>query len=379
MEPAPIDAIVRANLQRIVPYSPGKPTREVQEELGIREVVKLASNENPLGPSPKAIEAMRVAAPEAHIYPDSASAELTAALAEKWDTDPEGIVVGRGSDEVIHMLGLAFVSPGDEVIYSDPSFALYPLTTDLLDGVSVQIPARDFTHNLEAFADAITPRTRLIFISNPYNPTGTIVTAEQVGKFMERVPDTCVVVFDEAYFEYVESPRYPRALDYVREGRRAIVLRTFSKAYGLAGLRVGYGMTTPEIAEPLKRVRAPFNVAGIAQVAALAALSDPEHVERSVRMVSEGRQYLYTECKRLGLRWVPSEANFVFIDAGVDSCWLFDQLMRRGVTVRTGDIFGHPTFIRVTVGTPGENKIFISALEEVLSAQVPRQGLGGSS
>jgi len=375
----PIEELARPSVQRIVPYSPGKPTREVQEELGPIEVVKLASNENPLGPSPLAVQAMCEAAAAAHIYPDPVCAELTAALAEKWDTDPEGILIGRGSDEIIHMLGLAFVGPGDEIIYSDPPFALYPLTTDLMDGVSVRIPARDFTHDLEAFAEAITARTRLIFVCNPYNPTGTIVTAEQVERLMQRVPDTCIVVFDEAYFEYVESPDFPRSLDYVREGRRVAVLRTFSKIYGLAGLRVGYGMTTAEIAGPLKQVRAPFNVASIAEAAALASLRDPEHALRSARVVSEGREYLYGELRRLGLSYVPSEANFVFFDAGVDSRWAFDELMRRGVTVRTGDIFGYPTYLRVTVGTAEENATFVGALEEALRAQGSRADSGGSS
>jgi histidinol-phosphate aminotransferase len=283
--------------------------------------------------------------------------------------DPEGIVVGRGSDEIIHMLGLAFVNPKDQVIYSDPPFALYPLTTDLMDGSSVIIPARDFTHDLEAFASAITPRTKLVFVSNPYNPTGTIVTEQQVARFMDAVPDTCIVVFDEAYYEYVESPDYPDSLKYVREQRRVVVLRTFSKAYGLAGLRIGYGITTQEIAAVLKQVREPFNVAGIAQVAALAALRDPQHADRSAHMVSDGRRYLYREFERLGLSYVPSQANFVFFDAGVDSRWLFRELMRRGVTVRTGDIFGFPTFIRVTVGTREQNEKFICALEDALNAQ----------
>lgn len=377
MKRTPIEELVRPSVQRIVPYSPGKPTREVQEELGPIEVVKLASNENPLGPSPLAVKAMCEAAAEAHIYPDPVCAELTAALGEKWDTDREGILIGRGSDEIIHMLGLAFVGPGDEIIYADPPFALYPLTTDLMDGVSVRIPARDFTHDLEAFAEAITPRTRLIFVCNPYNPTGTIVTAEQVERFMGRVPDTCIVVFDEAYFEYVEAPQFPRSLDYVREGRRVAVLRTFSKIYGLAGLRIGYGMTTAEIAGPLRQVRPPFNVASLAEAAALASLRDPEHAVRSARVVSEGREYLYGEFRRLGLSYVPSEANFVFLDVGVDSRWAFDELMRRGVTVRTGDIFGYPTYLRVTVGTAEENARFVGALEEALRAQGSRGASGG--
>jgi histidinol-phosphate aminotransferase len=374
-----IEALMRPSLHHIVPYSPGKPNREVQEELGPIEVVKLASNENPLGPAPRAVEAIRRAATEAHIYPDPECRDLVAALAAKWQVEAEGIVVGRGSDEVIHMLGLAFVNPGEEVVYSDPPFALYPLTTDLMAGAHVRIPARAFRHDLEAFAAAITERTKLVFISNPYNPTGTINTAAEVNRFLEQVPESCIVVFDEAYYEYVEAPDYPDCLAYVRQGRRVVVLRTFSKAYGLAGLRIGYGLTTPEVAHALKRVREPFNVAGIAQAAALAALSDAEHVERSRRMVSEGRRYLYAHLDRLGLRWIPSEANFVFFDAGVNSRLLLQELMRRGVTVRTGDIFGYPTYVRVTVGTREQNERFIEALQEALAVlRAPGEAMGTS-
>ncbi len=359
--------IIRPSIKRIVPYSPGKPTREVQEELGPIEVVKLASNENPLGPSPLAIEAMERAIREVHIYPDPVCAELTAALAEKLGVGEEQIIIGRGSDELIHMIGLAFVNPGDQVVYSLPPFALYPFTTDLMAGERVGIPAREFKHDLEAMADAITDRTKVIFVANPYNPTGTISTAEEVERFMQRVPERCVVVFDEAYYEYVDDPAYPDTLEYVRQRRRAVVLRTFSKAYALAGLRIGYGIMTPEIAAALRQVREPFNVSSVAQAAALASLQDPEQVERSRRLVAEGKEYLYGEFQRLGLFYVPTQANFIFVDTGVDSRQLFDALMRRGVTIRTGDIFGYPTFIRVTIGTMDQNRKFVAALEEALA------------
>jgi len=364
----PIEKLARPCIQRIVPYSPGKPTREVQAELGPIDVVKLASNENPLGPSPKAIEAMTAALAEVYVYPDPACAELTAALAEKWSVPAEGILIGRGSDEVIHMLGLAYLNPGDEVLYADPPFALYPLTTDLLDAVHVPIPCRDFRHDLEAFAEAITERTKLVFIASPHNPTGTINTAEEVERFLEQVPDHCIVVFDEAYYEYVDDPAYPDTLRYVREGRRVAVLRTFSKAYALAGLRIGYGMTTPEVAGPMLKVRQPFNISTVAQVAALASLADHEQVERSRKMVAEGREWLYGQLDRLGLPYVRSQANFVFFDSKVDSRLLFEELMRRGVTVRTGDIFGYPTYVRVSIGTAEQMRRFLGALEEALAA-----------
>ncbi len=361
-----ISDLVRNSIKQITPYSPGKSSREVKEELGLAEVVKLASNENPLGPCRRAIEAMQQAASEVYFYPDPVCQDLTAALAEKWEVDPAGILVGRGSDEIIHMMGLAFVNPGEEIIYSDPWFAMYPITAALMDAQAVTIRHRDFTHDLEAMAAAITDRTKLVFISNPYNPTGTIVTAQQVAEFMEALPDHVIVGFDEAYYEYVDDPDYPDCLDYVRAGRKAVVLRTFSKAYGLAGLRIGYGIAPPDVATALKQVREPFNVSGISQVAALASLADPDQVQRSFQLVQDGKQYLYEQFEQMGLEYVPTQANFIFVDVGIDSRKCFDELMRRGVTVRTGDIFGLPTYIRVTIGTMEQNRKFIEALREVL-------------
>ena len=360
-----ISDLVRNSIKQIKPYSPGKSSREVKEDLGLAEVTKLASNENPLGPSAGTVKAMQQAAAEVYFYPDPLCRDLTEALAEKWDVDPDGILVGRGSDEIIHMMGLAFVNPGEEIIYSDPWFALYPITAALMDARAVTIRHRDFTHNLEAMAAAITDRTKLVFISNPYNPTGTIVTAEQVGEFMEALPDHVIVGFDEAYYEYVDDPDYPNCLDYVREGRKAVVLRTFSKAYGLAGLRIGYGIAPPEVATALKQVREPFNVSSIAQAAALASLADPDQVQRSFQLVQDGKQYLYEQFEQMGLSYVPTQANFIFVDVGIDSRECFDELMQRGVTVRTGDIFGLPTYIRVTIGTMEQNRKFIEALRDV--------------
>lgn len=367
-----IRTLIRPSVKTIVPYSPGKSSKEVTQELGLTEVIKLASNENPLGPSPKAIAAMQAALSEVHVYPDPLWTDLRIALGEFYQVDPAGILVGRGSDEIIHMLGLALLNPGDEVIYSLPPFALYPSTTTLMAAEHVAIPSRDLLHHdLDAMAEAITPKTKLIIIGNPCNPTGTIVKRHELARFMERVPDHCVVAFDEAYAEYVEDPDYPDTLPYAREGRLTITLRTFSKAYGLAGLRVGYGIAHPEVAQAIGLTCEPFNVSSLAQVAALAALGDREHVQRSVAVNSEGKRYLYGEFERMGLRYEPTEANFIFLDTGMNSRACFDALMRRGVTVRTGDIFG-PQFInwiRVTVGTPEQNRIFIAALEEVLASE----------
>ncbi len=361
------DELIRETVKRIVPYSPGKSSAEVLRELGIAKVTKLASNENPIGPSPRVVEALCALAPEAHIYPDPECTQLSAALGAHLGVDPAQIVIGRGSDEIIHMLGLAFLNEGDNVVFAAPPFALYPHTTRLMGAEERVVPHREFRHDLEAMADATDARTRLLFISNPYNPTGTIVTADEVERLMARVPDTCIVVFDEAYVEYVRDPRFPDALGYVRADRRCAVLRTFSKAYALAGLRVGYGVAPLDIAVALKQVREPFNVSSAAEVAAVAALADQEHMRRCVAVNTEGIAYLEEQFAALGLRYVPTQSNFIFVDVGMDSVACFDGLMRRGVTVRTGEVFGLPSFIRVTVGAPEHNEQFVTALREVLA------------
>ncbi len=361
--------LVRDCVKTITPYSPGKSSREVMDELGLTEVTKLASNENPLGPSPRAVAAMQAALDQVHIYPDPTWADLRAALGAFYNLDPAGILIGRGSDEVIHMLGLSLLNPGDEVIFSLPPFALYPFTATITEARQIGIPSRDMVHDLAAMQAAISPRTKLIIIGNPCNPTGTIVRQDAVTRFLDAVPDHCVVCFDEAYAEYVEDPAYPDSLQYAREGRLTISLRTFSKAYGLAGLRVGYGMAHPEVAKAVGLVCEPFNVSTLAQVAALAALADCEHVQRSVATNQAGKRDLYAAFERMGREYVPTEANFIFVNTGIDSRACFDGLMRRGVTVRTGDIFGFPTWIRVTVGLPTENQRFIAALEQVLAGE----------
>ena len=358
--------LIRDNVRRIQPYSPGKDSEEVKREYGLHEVYKLASNENPLGPSPLALEAIRQAATEVFLYPDPTWRDLTLALAEKFRMAPETVLVGRGSDEIIHMAGLALLEPGAEVVFSDPPFALYPLTAALLGARAVPVPARDLTHGLPALAAACTDRTRLLFVSNPYNPCGTIVRRAEVDRLLEAVPERTVVVLDEAYCEYVDDPGYPDSLEYVRQGRPVLVLRTFSKIYALAGLRIGYGFAPPALAEGLKKACEPFNVSTLAQAAAIASLGDDEQVRRSQQMVWEGRDYFYGEFTRLGLEFIPTQANFVFVNLGVDSREAFEGLMRRGITFRTGDVFGLPTWARVTIGTPTHNQAFIERLEEVL-------------
>jgi histidinol-phosphate aminotransferase len=358
--------LMRETIKRIVPYSPGKSSAEVMKELGIEKVTKLASNENPLGPSPLAVAAMKEIAENVFVYPDPQCVDLTEALSERLDVPTETIIVGRGSDEVLHMLGLGFVNEGENLVFSAPPFAMYPITARLMGAEERVVQHRDFRHDLDAMAEAVDEKTKLIFISNPYNPLGTIVTADEVDQFMDRVPDTCIVVFDEAYFEYVDDPDYPDTIQYVREGRRCAVLRTFSKAWALAGLRVGYGVMPEDIATVLKQVREPFNVGLMAQAAALASLEDPEQVKRSVANNDAGKDFLYAQFEAMGLEYVPTQSNFIMVNVGIDSVECFDALMRHGVTVRTGDIFGLDTWIRVTIGLPEENERFIEALRDVL-------------
>jgi histidinol-phosphate aminotransferase len=361
MNPPPVPE----HVQRLIPYVPGKPIEEVQREFGLTDIVKLASNENPLGPSPRVHEAIRAASQSLGLYPDGSCHALVQALCRRLEVGPEQLIVGNGSDEVIHYLGLAFLRPGDEVLTGDPSFVQYRHAALLNQAEFIATPLRDHTFDLEAMAERLGPRTRLVFIANPNNPTGTLVGRRAVEQLLQRLPETAILVMDEAYYEYVDDPDYPQSLDYVRAGLNVVVLRTFSKIYGLAALRVGYGIGRPEIIRALHQVREPFNVNSLAQAAALASLEDPDQVPRSRKLNSEGREHLYRQFERLDLPYVPSQANFVLVDVRRPSRPVFEALMRRGVIVRA--LGGLPTHLRVTIGLPHENERFIQALEAVLA------------
>jgi histidinol-phosphate aminotransferase len=283
---------VPPHVQRLKPYVPGKPIEEVEREYGLTDILKLASNENPLGPSPRALEAVRAALSGLALYPDGSCYALVRALARHWEVRPENLAVGNGSDEIIHYLGVAFLRPGDEVLTGDPSFVRYEAAAVLNEAEYVAVPLREHRFDLEAMAERLSARTRIVFIANPNNPTGTMVSKAEVERFLDHCPEQALVVLDEAYYEYVDDPAYPQSLDYVREGRNVVVLRTFSKIYALAGLRVGYGIARPEIIQALHQVREPFNVNSLAQAAAIASLEDPEQVLRSRRANLEGRDYL---------------------------------------------------------------------------------------
>lgn len=361
--------LLRPNVLEIRPYTPGKPISEVQRELGLTDVVKLASNENSLGPSPKALEAVRAALVEAHLYPDAGCVDLKAALAERLGVPTSQIAVGNGSDELLTTLAMALVTPGDEVVFADPSFISYPLVAKRLGAKPVAVPLTpDERHDLPAMAAACTDRTRVLFVANPNNPTGTIVRADEVAAFMDTVPEHVVVVFDEAYFEYVQAAEYPNSLPLVLQGRRVAVMRTFSKAYGLAGFRVGYMLGPEWLVDAVDRLRHPFNVSSLAQVAALAALDDTEHVARSVEMNRAGLARVHGLFDELDMRYADSHANFAWVDTGMPAQELFQAMLRKGVIIRPGHIFGRPTHQRVTIGTAAEMERFATAFREVLTA-----------
>ena len=357
----------------LVAYEPGKPVEELAREMGLEpsQIIKLASNENPLGPSPAALQAMRDTLERSHFYPDGGAWALRNAIAEKLDLKRENVILGNGSNEIIEFIGHAFLKPGDEVVTAGHAFAVYSLMAQLFGAHTVEVPDPGFTHDLEAMLAAITPKTRQLFIANPNNPTGTLVGQEAINRFMERVPEHVLVIFDEAYFEFLDNP--PDVLRYVREDRNVVVMRTFSKIQGLANLRIGYGLAPARIAEVLQKTRQPFNANGIAQAGALAGLCDEEHMRRTRELTHEGRNYLEAEFTKMGLTFVPSVANFVLVQVG-DGDAVFKALLKRGVIVRAMRSYKLPEWIRVSVGTMEQNRRFIAELEILNKAGLLKTG-----
>ncbi len=353
-------------LRELVAYEPGKPVEDLARELGIPpgEIIKLASNENPLGPSPKARQAMIDTIERAHFYPDGGGYYLREAIAEHIGLAMANVILGNGSNEIIEFLGHAYLQPGDEVVVARHSFAVYRLMAQLFGAKVVDVADPDFVADLDAMLAAITPKTKEVFIANPNNPTGTMVFQAEIDRFMERVPEHVMVVFDEAYYEFLDEA--PDVIKYVRAGRNVVVLRTFSKIQGLANLRIGYGLAAPEIIEVLQKARQPFNANGIAQAGALAGLRDKAHMDATRRVAHEGRDFLQSEFLEMGLEFVPSHANFVLVRVG-DGKKVFDALLRRGLIVRAMGSYGLPEWIRVSVGTMPQNKVFIAALRELAS------------
>jgi histidinol-phosphate aminotransferase len=362
-----IDALVPAWIRTLLPYPPGKPIEELEREYGISDSVKLASNESPLGPSPKALEAAAGALANLHRYPDGDCYYLKRAVAKHLGVSPDALIFGNGSNEIIELIVRTFLRAGDEAVMADQAFVVYRLIVQASGGSSRLVPLRDFTHDLDGIAEAIRPQTRVVFLANPNNPTGTIFKRDAWERFLEAVPATVVIVMDEAYAEYVDDPDYPDSLAALGAGRLIVTLRTFSKIYGLAGLRIGFGVGAPEVVEMLNRVRQPFNVNSVAQVAARAALEDTEHVRRTKECNREGMAYLRRECERIAVECVPSWANFMLVRVG-DGGRVYEALLRRGVIVRPMAVYGFPEHVRVTVGTAPENERFIAALGEALGA-----------
>ena len=358
---------VSQHIAAIVPYPPGKPMDELEREYGITNAIKLASNENPWGPSPKAVKAIGEMLHNLHRYPDGSSFALTMALAAWIGADPAEIVLGNGSNEVIEFLVKAFVATGDQVITSHPSFLMYQKFVQVRGGENVVIPLRDMSHDLEGISAAVTDRTRLIFIDNPNNPTGTLIEKEVFARFLTGLPQSVIVVVDEAYVDFVEPSRRIDILGSIRnpENIPAIVsLRTFSKAFGLAGLRVGFGIMHHEVASLLHRVRQPFNINLPAQAGALAALDDMAHYTHTLRATTDGRAWLHQAVAELGCTPYPSHTNFFLIDVGGDATRLYEAMLYHGVIVRSMKAYGYPDCIRITVGTAAENQRFVAALGE---------------
>ena len=361
------DGLVAENITRLKPYHPGKPIEEVQREFGLTDIIKLASNENPLGPSPRVVEVMRRAVEKVALYPEGAAPVLRSLVAKKHDVAEDMLVFGNGSDEILHLVCETFIVPGqDGTVQAEPTFAMYEIYATLANADIVKVPLKNYAHDLDAMADAITPSTRIVFIANPNNPTGTLVTQREVERLLDRLPERAILVSDEAYDDYVESPDKPDLLPFVREGRNIVISHTFSKVHALAGLRVGYAIMPPDLAGFMNRARSPFNVNLVAQAAAAASLSDEEHVRASVALNTSEKHRLYEELEAAGIAYVPSEANFVLIDVERDSREVFDLLLRRGVIVRAGYGLGLPRHIRVTIGTPEQNGRFLAELTSVM-------------
>ncbi len=356
-------------VQGLSPYQPGKPIEELEREYGVKNAVKLASNENPLGPSPLALAAARAALADIHRYPDGNGFVLKNALAKKLGVRAGCITVGNGSNDILELLARAFVQSQNEVVFSEHAFAVYPIVTRAVGATPVVTRARDWGHDLAAMRAAVNARTRLVFIANPNNPTGTWLKAGELESFIQAMPPHVLVAVDEAYFEYVGATGYPDTVAWTGKYPNLVATRTFSKIYGLAGLRVGYGVSSPEVADILNRVRQPFNVNSIALAAAAAALGDEAHVARAVETNREGMQQLTRGFTELGLGYIPSVGNFVCVDFGRPAPPVYERLLREGVIVRPVANYGMPNHLRVTVGLPGENERFIKALEKVTSGK----------
>jgi len=365
-----IEQLALPGVRGLHAYEPGKPVEELERELGISNIIKLASNENPLGPSTKVLEAISAALPTLSRYPDGNGFALKQALADKHSTSIEQVTIGNGSNDILELLTRAFVSPDNEVVFSQHAFAVYPIVTQAVGAKAIVVPAKEWGNDLDAMLAAITDKTRVVFVANPNNPTGTCVARNALKDFIKAVPNHVITVIDEAYFEYAQDlfPDFESAEHYLAESPNLIVTRTFSKAYGLAALRIGYSLSSVEIADFLNRVRQPFNVNSLAMVAAVAALKDEQHLLDSLALNKAGLEQYHQTCIELGLEWIPTAANFICINVKQNGRDVFNKLLHKGVIVRPVDNYEMPDFIRITVGSEIENLRCIDALTEVLQS-----------
>ncbi len=346
----------------IKPYLPGKPIDELKREFGLRRVIKLASNENPLGPPKRVIEGMRRLMREINRYPDGSGYYLKDVISKIHGVSHEEIILGNGSNEIIDIAAKTFLMPKDEAVMARPSFIVYSMATKMQGAISLEIPLTDYRHDLMSMRDAINHRTKIVFIANPNNPTGTINNKMEFHKFIEDIPQHVLVVVDEAYYEYVDTDDYPDTLSYLKKGKNLLILRTFSKIYGLAGLRIGYGISKPDIIREMNKVREPFNTSTVAQLSAIEAIRDKRHLKMSLKVNNEGKRFLYDGFQKLGIKYVPSSANFIYLNFPYSAEIVYRELLRKGVIVRPmGD-----NYMRVTIGLMEENRIFLKTLKDVL-------------
>lgn len=361
-----ISKLVPEWIRTLTPYQPGKPIEELEREYGVHDSIKIASNENPLGPSPKAVAAIAAALPDLHRYPDGDCFYLKRRLSEKLGLDRSHLILGNGSNELIEMIVRTFLRVGESIVVGKHAFAIYHLVAQAAGGKTIAVSHNGFKFDLEAMVRAITPDTRIVFLDNPNNPTGTIYTRSEWETFLKAIPETVLVVVDEAYFEFVDDPDYPNSLTY-HDGKRLLVtLRTFSKICGLAGVRVGYGVSSPEIIDALNRIRQPFNVNSLAQIGSLAALDDEEHIHKTKENNRRGLAYLRRELDRLGLEYAPTWGNFLLVKVGAGT---YQHLLPDGVIIRPMEGYGFPGYARVSVGTPAENERFVAAMEKLLRSK----------
>ena len=359
--------LVADYIKALIPYVPGKPIEELERELGIKDSIKIASNENPLGPSPKAVESLQNVLGELHRYPDGNATTFKEKLSAKLGVTPDMIVTGNGSNEILELVPATFMRPGDHAIVSEHAFVVYDLSVDSRGYEKTVVPpGKDRGHDLKAMAAAVKDNTRILFIANPNNPTGTYNTKTQMNELLESIPDHVIVVIDEAYFEYVDKDDYSDGVELVKSGANVIATRTFSKIYGLAALRVGYGVMSAQMADYMNRVRQPFNTNLLAQIAAEAALDDDEFLNKVRDMNLKGMKYLEEQFTSMNIEYLPSVGNFILFKSPKDAKELYDQLLHKGVIIRPMGGYRLPKWLRATVGTIEENKRFIEALKELL-------------